>query len=134
MGVEILTETAVAEIRVTAGRASEVVTTNGDVFRARVIASGANAKAVYLDMLNERDVPPEVLREVRGYRTFSTAFKMNIACERPPQYRILDKAKADGAPWVPSLIPPIAISRLISITSSAPMTTRSTAGIRPSRS
>jgi phytoene dehydrogenase-like protein len=74
-----------------------VVTTTGEVFRARVIASGANAKAVYLDMLAERDVPPEVLREVRGYRTFSTAFKMNIACERPPQYRILDKAKADGA-------------------------------------
>jgi phytoene dehydrogenase-like protein len=97
MGVEIFTETAVAEIRVTGGRASEVVTTTGEVFRARVIASGANAKAVYLDMLAERDVPPEVLREVRGYRTFSTAFKMNIACERPPQYRILDKAKADGS-------------------------------------
>jgi phytoene dehydrogenase-like protein len=56
MGVEIFTKTSVAEIRVTAGRASEVVTKTGDVFRARVIASGANAKAVYLDMLRLPDL------------------------------------------------------------------------------
>jgi phytoene dehydrogenase-like protein len=96
-GVEIFTETGVGEIRVKGGRASEVVTTEGDVFQARVIASGVNAKALYLNMLREEDVPPDVLHEVRGYRTFSTAFKMNIACERPPQYRILEKARSDGA-------------------------------------
>ncbi len=37
------------------------------------------------------------MRDISGYRTFSTAFKMNIACERPPQYRCLPKAIADGA-------------------------------------
>ncbi len=96
-GVEIFTEAAVAEIRVTSGRAREVLTTKGDVFQGRVVASGVNAKALYLNMLPESAVPADVLREVRGYRTFSTAFKMNIACERPPQYRILEKAKADGS-------------------------------------
>lgn len=96
-GVEIFTEAAIVEIRVAGGRATEVVTTSGDIFRARVIASGINAKTVYLKMLPESELPAEVLREARGYRTFSSAFKMNIACERPPQYRILDKARADGS-------------------------------------
>ncbi|MCB8876282.1 phytoene desaturase family protein [Acidisoma silvae] len=96
-GVEIFTETAVGEIRVVGGRATEVVTTQGDVFRAKIIASGVNAKTVFLNMLPPAEVPAEVRREAETYRTFSTAFKMNIACERPPQYRILDKAKADGS-------------------------------------
>ncbi|GAB0115627.1 phytoene desaturase family protein [Acidisoma sp. C75] len=96
-GVEIVTEAAVSEIRVSQGRAREVVTTKGDVYRARVLAANVSAKSLYLDMLPEGVVPPEILREVRGYRTFSTAFKMNIACEQPPQYRILDKARQDGS-------------------------------------
>jgi phytoene dehydrogenase-like protein len=36
------------------------------------------------------------LREIKGYRTMSTAFKMNVACERPPQYSMLPKLRADG--------------------------------------
>ena len=96
-GVEIFTESPVGEIRVSGGRATEVVTTKGDVFRAKIIASGVNAKTVYLNMLPPAEVPAEVRREAETYRTFSTTFKMNIACERPPQYRILNKAKADGS-------------------------------------
>ena len=37
------------------------------------------------------------MRDIKRYRTFSTAFKMNIACERPPQYACLPRAVADGA-------------------------------------
>lgn len=97
VGVDILTGREIAEIRVTGGAASAVVTTKGEVYTAKVIASNANAKQLYLDMLAPEHVPPEVLREIRGYRTFSTAFKMNIACERPPQYRILDRIRREGA-------------------------------------
>jgi phytoene dehydrogenase-like protein len=84
-------------VRVESGRATEVVTAAGDSYRAKAIASNASAKHLYLNLVGEKHLPPEVVREIRSYRTFSTAFKVNIACERPPQYKILDKVKRDGA-------------------------------------
>src|SRR3954447_22594671 len=95
-GVDIVTGADIKEIRVTGGRAVSVATKTGETFSARAIASNASAKSLYLDMLPKGSVPEEVMREVRGYRTFSTAFKMNIACERPPQYAVLDRVRRDG--------------------------------------
>ena len=96
-GVEIVTGAEIGEIKVADGRALSVETSDGRSYRARAIASNASAKNLYLDLLDPAHLPKELLREIRGYRTFSTAFKMNIACERPPQYRILDKLREDGA-------------------------------------
>jgi len=96
-GVEYVTGANIKEVRIAGERATAVVTAKGDTYRGKVIAANVNAKALYLDMIGETRLPEEVAREIRGYRTFSTAFKMNIACERPPQYRILDKVRRDGA-------------------------------------
>lgn len=97
VGVEIVTDVEIARVEVSGGAAVAVTTTKGDVYRARTIASNASAKLLYETLLDPTVVPDEVKREIGGYRSFSTAFKMNIACERPPQYRILDKVRADGA-------------------------------------
>jgi hypothetical protein len=48
-------------------------------------------------MVGQRHLPGEVVRDISTYRTFSTAFKMNIACERPPQYTCLERAIRDDA-------------------------------------
>ncbi|HVG48464.1 MAG TPA: NAD(P)/FAD-dependent oxidoreductase [Rubellimicrobium sp.] len=96
-GAEILTDSPIAEVTITNGRATGVVTTDGRSYTAPLIISNASAKVLYLDLVGEQHLPAEVVREVRNYRTFSTAFKMNLAVERPPQYRCLDKALADGA-------------------------------------
>lgn len=96
-GVDIVTDAEIAEVRIKNGRAVGVTTRKGETFLAPTVASNASAKALYLDMLPAGSVPEEVMREVRGFRTFSTAFKMNIACERPPQYAVLDKVRRDGA-------------------------------------
>ncbi|WAJ29209.1 phytoene desaturase family protein [Antarcticirhabdus aurantiaca] len=97
LGVEIVTDADIREIKVAGNAAVSVVTADGHTYKAKTIASNVNAKLLYRDMLDPALVPPEVKREIDNYRTFSTAFKMNIACERPPQYRILDKVRADGA-------------------------------------
>lgn len=96
-GAEILTECPIAEVTIRDGRAVGVVTTDGRAFEAPIVISNASAKALFLDLVGERHLPEEVVRGVRGYRTFSTAFKMNVAAERPPQYRCLSRALADGA-------------------------------------
>jgi phytoene dehydrogenase-like protein len=96
-GVRIVTGAEIREVRVRDGRAVSVVTAAGDEYRARAVASNASAPHLYLSLLDPAVLPPEVLREARGYRTFSTAFKMNIACERPPQWLMLDRLRREGA-------------------------------------
>jgi phytoene dehydrogenase-like protein len=96
-GVEIRTGSPIARVKVSNGRAIGVVTKSGEEYDARVVISNANAKTLYLDMVGAEHLPAEVVREVSNYRTFSTAFKMNIACERPPHYRCVDKALAADA-------------------------------------
>ena len=96
-GVDIVTGAAIAEVRIEAGRATAVSTATGETYRAKCIISNASAKTLYLDLVGAQHLPAEVLREIKAYRTFSTAFKMNIACERPPQYRILDRVRREGA-------------------------------------
>ena len=95
-GVDIVTGAPIKEVRVQGGRATAVITTTGETYAAKTIICNASAKILYLDLVGEKHLPEEVVREIKGYRTFSTAFKMNIACERPPQYRMLDKLRHDG--------------------------------------
>ena len=95
-GVDIITNAEIAEIRVSGNKVSSVITSDGRDFTAPVVASNLSAKAMYLNLIDDKHLPDEVLREIRGYRTMSTAFKMNVACERPPQYSMLPKLRADG--------------------------------------
>ena len=96
-GVDIVTGAAIRQVRILGGRATSVITETGDTYTAKTIISNASAKILYLDLVGEQHLPAEVTREIKTFRTFSTAFKMNIACERPPQYRILDRLRQEGA-------------------------------------
>lgn len=97
LGVTIVTGCEVAEVRTSNGRVGDVVAHDGRVFRAKAVASNAHARHLYRDLVGEAALPAEALREIGGYRTMGAAFKMNIACERPPQYRILDRVRREGA-------------------------------------
>ncbi|EGD59946.1 FAD dependent oxidoreductase [Novosphingobium nitrogenifigens DSM 19370] len=97
LGVDIVTDAEVAEIRSTMGKVGDVVTTDGRIFRAKAVASNAQARHLYLDLIGEANLPADTLREIKGYRTMGASFKMNIACERPPQYRLLDRVRREGA-------------------------------------
>ena len=96
-GLEIVTGAWVEEVKVANGRVTGIATRDGREYDARVVVSNASAKALYLDMIDARHLPDELLRDIRNMRTFSTAFKINIACERPPRYPGLQKAVDAGA-------------------------------------
>ena len=96
-GLEIVTGAWVDEVKVANGRVTGIATRDGREFDADVVVSNASAKALYLDLIGTEHLPDELLRDIRNMRTFSTAFKINIACERPPQYTGLRKAIDDGA-------------------------------------
>ncbi len=76
------------------GAAAGVVTEAGEDYRAKVVASNANAKVLYGRLVGARHLPAEFLAEIESFRTFSSAFKINLAAEAPPAYRAFDPAKA----------------------------------------
>jgi phytoene dehydrogenase-like protein len=57
-----------------------------------VVASNVSAKLTFLKFLPPAVLPGEFVRDVESYRTYSTAFKINIACERLPTFTSFDPA------------------------------------------
>ena len=92
-GMEIVTQAPVAEVLVSAGRVTGVRTADGRDFRARVVASNAAATTLFRRLIAPEHLPAELLREIDTFRTFSTAFKMNVAAHQPPRYRAFDAAR-----------------------------------------
>ena len=93
-GLEIRTGAPVAEIRVRNGRVTSVVTEAGDEHEAKVVACNANAKVLYRKLLEPQHLPADLLAEIDAFRTFSSAFKINVAAEAPPRYRAFDAGSA----------------------------------------
>ena len=127
-GLEVRTEAPVASINVRDGAATGVVLTSGEELHAKIVASNANAKLVFLRMVAREHLSADFISEIESFRTFSTAFKINAACEAPPCYTAFDKAKAGfDYPTYVHIGPSIDIS-------SALMTTPSMVAIRRVRS
>jgi phytoene dehydrogenase-like protein len=91
-GMEIRTGAEVVNVEVRDGRAARVVTKSGDVYDARAVACNASCKVLFDRLLDPAELPPEFLGHIRGYRTFSTAFKINVAAEAPPRFAAFDPA------------------------------------------
>ena len=92
-GLEVLTDAPVSGIQVIDGRARGVRLADGREFAARVVASNATATTLFGKLVDASHLPAELLEDIGRYRTFSTAFKLNIAAEAPPAYRAFDAAR-----------------------------------------
>jgi phytoene dehydrogenase-like protein len=96
-GMEVMTDAPVAEVLVSDGRATGVRTADGREFRAAVVACNAAAPTLYKRLIAPAHLPAELLRDIDTFRTFSTAFKLNIAAHEPPRYRAFDPARLQFA-------------------------------------
>jgi phytoene dehydrogenase-like protein len=96
-GMQTLTDAPVAEVLVAGARARGVRTVDGREFSARVVVSNADARTLFRRLLKPEHLPAELLADIDSFRTFSTAFKMNIAAEEPPAYRAFDARTAGFA-------------------------------------
>jgi phytoene dehydrogenase-like protein len=91
-GMEIRTDAEVVKVEVTGGRAAKVVTAGGEDYEATAVVSNASCKVLFDRLLEPSELPPEFLKHIRDYRTFSTAFKVNVAAEAPPCFAAFDAA------------------------------------------
>jgi phytoene dehydrogenase-like protein len=91
-GLVCKTDCEVAAIDAVNGRATGVTLADGSRYEAAIVASNVSAKLTFLKFLDKAQLPAEFVRDIEAYRTFSAAFKINIACERLPQYSAFDPA------------------------------------------
>lgn len=89
-GATIRTDAPIAAVIVEGGRATGVRLTSGEEVRARIIASNADAKTTFLKLVERKHLADEFVTDLRRYRTFSTAFKINLAMDEPPRYTAFD--------------------------------------------
>lgn len=92
-GVTVRTDAEIAQIRVRGGRASGVALRSGEEIPARIVVSNVDPKRTFLGMVDARELPSEFVEEVRAYKTYSTAFKINLALEEPPRYTAFDRQR-----------------------------------------
>jgi len=93
-GMEVKTDSPVAEIIINNGRAEGVRLDNGDEYRSRVVASNAAATITFTKLIDPKYLPDSFNEHIRRFRTKGCGFKINLAVERPPQYRGFDPAVA----------------------------------------
>ncbi|MCS7315223.1 MAG: NAD(P)/FAD-dependent oxidoreductase [Bryobacterales bacterium] len=92
-GAEIRTASPVARILVREGQARGVVLENGEEILARTVASNLDPKRTFLELLEERELPPDFVQAIRRYRCEGTSMKINLALGALPEFRA-----APGAP------------------------------------
>ena len=93
-GVEIRTNAAVAHIRVENGRARSVVLANGDELEAGIIASNLTPQQTFLNLIDQKDLPPDFIAALRRYRSEGTSCKITLALSGLPSFRALPGAPA----------------------------------------
>jgi phytoene dehydrogenase-like protein len=94
-GLVVKTECEVVSIETANGRVTGVTLADGTRYEAGIVASNVSAKLTFLRFLDKSKLPAEFVRDIETYRTFSAAFKINIACEALPKYTAFD-AQACG--------------------------------------
>ncbi len=86
LGVDVRTGADVSRILVDKGRAAGVALTNGDEFRAPVVASNADANATFVRLLDPQHLPGEFLDAVRRIDYASASLKINVALSELPDF------------------------------------------------
>lgn len=92
-GMTIRTGAEVSRVEVVDDRVSKVIIAGGDEYTARAVVSNVSCKVLFEKLVAPEHLPAEFLQHIRNYRTFSTAFKINLAVEAPPRYAAFDAAK-----------------------------------------
>lgn len=85
-GGQVLVGSGVREVIVDKGRAGGVVLDNGQVLKARMVASSVNPKLLFLNMLDTSLLESRFSRKLEAWRCRSGTFRMNVALSELPDF------------------------------------------------
>ncbi len=91
LGLEVRSDSEVVKVETRNGRVMGVVTGDGSDYSAPIIVSNAHCKVLFDNLVGEAALPNGFLDDIRRFKTHSTAWKINIACEAPPEFTAFDR-------------------------------------------
>ncbi len=93
-GADIRTNSGVKSIRVSNGRVRGVVLDGGEEIEAPIVASNLTPQTTFLHLLDQRELPADLLDSIRKYRSEGTSCKINLALDGLPDFTALPGAPA----------------------------------------
>ncbi len=92
-GGEIRTGIEPRSVLVEGGRAVGVLTASGEELRARFVVSSLNPHQTFLDLIDERHLPRDVISRASSfkYNLLAPLFALHLDLSEPPRYRIADR-------------------------------------------
>ena len=95
-GAEIRLNAPVAHVMVKEGRATGVALENGDELHAPIVVSALDPRRTFIDLLDRKDVPSDIIEGIERYRFRGSSGKVNLALSGLPEFSCLagDPAKA----------------------------------------
>ena len=91
-GAEIRTDAGVAQVVVRDGRVTGVVLENGDEIKAPMVISGLDPRRTFLQLVDEKELPGDVLDAVRRFKFRGSSGKVNLALDGLPDLTCLPGA------------------------------------------
>ena len=88
-GVDIRVNAPVKEVILKGGRAQGVVTECGDSLRARAVASNIHPQLLFGDLVPDEALPEDFVQRIKGWRSGSGVFRMNVALSELPNFSAL---------------------------------------------
>jgi len=91
-GAEIRTGVSVERVMVKEGRVTGVALQNGDELVAPVVVSGLDPRRTFLQLIEEKELPSEVVEGVKRYKFRGSSGKVNLALDGLPEFTCMPGA------------------------------------------
>jgi len=88
-GAEIMLEAPVANVITKSGKATGVALADGTELEARIVVSAVDPRRTFLDLVDPRELPADLVENIRRFRFQGTSAKVNFALDGLPRFPAL---------------------------------------------
>jgi phytoene dehydrogenase-like protein len=88
-GAEIALESPVERVITRDGEATGVALADGTEFRAPIVVSALDPRRTFLELVDPRELPADLVETIERFRFQGTSAKVNFALDGPPRYPAL---------------------------------------------
>ncbi|MEA2608925.1 MAG: hypothetical protein QOJ75_1168 [Chloroflexota bacterium] len=88
-GAEIVLESPVTNVITKGGQATGIALADGTEYRARTVVSALDPRRTFLELVNPRELPTDLVENIRRFRFQGTSSKVNFALDGLPRYPAL---------------------------------------------
>jgi phytoene dehydrogenase-like protein len=90
-GGEIMVDAGVDKILVENGRTKGVVLENDDEYYADIVISNLDPKRTFLNIMDEKDLPADVVKKAKNFKIRGSSGKLNISLDGMPSFKAMPK-------------------------------------------